>query len=61
MRLFLCISVATPQHLVFALKRKGHIKLALRHGVAVVPCYCFGETDLYVQSRFAFSLRRRDR
>lgn len=46
------------EHLVFAKSRKGHIKLALRFGVPLVPCYCFGETDLYDQSRFAFGIRR---
>lgn len=48
------------EHLVFVGSRKGHIKLALRYGVPLVPCYCFGETDLYFQSRFALGLRRKD-
>ena len=46
------------EHVAFASSRKGHIKLALRYGRALVPCYCFGEADLYSQSRFAFGLRR---
>jgi len=46
------------EHLAFVNARKGHIKLALRSGVPLVPCYCFGETDMYKQSRFGFGLRR---
>ena len=26
--------------------------------MSLVPCYCFGETDLYRTSRFAYGLRR---
>ena len=37
-------------HTAFVLGRKGFVRLALRHGVELVPCYCFGETDLYHQS-----------
>ncbi|KAL1528836.1 hypothetical protein AB1Y20_010159 [Prymnesium parvum] len=44
--------------LAFVQQRKGHVKLALRFGVSLVPCYCFGETDLYYQSAFAMGLRR---
>ena len=39
-------------------RRKGLMKLALRHGVPLVPCYCFGETDTYHQSAFALPLRQ---
>lgn len=46
------------EHLAYVKARKGHIKLALRHGVPLVPCYCFGETDLYWQSKLLFGLRR---
>jgi 1-acyl-sn-glycerol-3-phosphate acyltransferase len=38
------------EHTAYIQKRKGFIKLALKFGVPVVPCYCFGETDLYYQS-----------
>jgi len=31
-------------------KRKGFIKLALRHGASLVPTFVFGETKLYKQS-----------
>ena len=27
--------------------RKGYARLAVEHGVDVIPAYCFGETDLY--------------
>lgn len=30
-------------------KRKGFIKLALQHGTNLVPCFTFGETELYRQ------------
>ena len=39
-------------------RRKGFCKLALRHGVALVPCMVFGETQLYNQhSLLASKLR----
>lgn len=46
------------EHMVYVQRRKGIVKLALRHGVPLVPCYCFGETDLYHQSRFALRFRQ---
>jgi 1-acyl-sn-glycerol-3-phosphate acyltransferase len=46
------------EHTVYVQKRKGIIKLALRHGVPLVPCYCFGETSLYRQSGFLLRLRQ---
>lgn len=46
------------EHTIFVQKRKGIMKLALRHGVPLVPCYCFGETDLYHQSAFALRSRQ---
>lgn len=30
-------------------KRKGFVKLAIQNGSDLVPCYCFGVTDLYTQ------------
>ena len=46
------------EHTVYVAKRKGIMKLALRHGVPLVPCYCFGETDTYHQSCLALGLRQ---
>lgn len=37
-------------HMVYVKKRKGHIRLALKHGTPIVPGYNFGETDLYTHS-----------
>lgn len=45
------------QHTVLAMKRKGHVKLALRFGIPLVPCYCFGEVDTYTTSSFLLPLR----
>ena len=38
-------------------KRKGFIKLALRHGSDLVPTFVFGETDLYHQSGVLSSIQ----
>lgn len=38
-------------------RRKGFLRLALQHGVPVVPIYVFGETDLYRTFGFAKGLR----
>jgi len=43
---------------VYLQRRKGFVKLAIRHGVPLVPAYVFGCTDLYRTSRFMYGLRR---
>uniref|UniRef100_A0A7S4FBP6 Acyltransferase n=1 Tax=Chrysotila carterae TaxID=13221 RepID=A0A7S4FBP6_CHRCT len=42
---------------VFLRKRSGFIRLAIVHGLPVVPAYCFGSSDLYFTSRAAHALR----
>ncbi|KAK2083344.1 Acyl-CoA wax alcohol acyltransferase 2 [Saguinus oedipus] len=37
---------------LFLKKRSGFVRIALRHGVALIPTYAFGETDLYDQHIF---------
>jgi len=44
-------------HVAYALKRKGFIRLACIHGVDIIPCYCFGEADLYSTSRLLHGWR----
>ncbi len=46
------------RHVVYVNARKGIVKMALRHGVPLVPCYCFGESELYHHSAFALRLRQ---
>lgn len=38
-------------------KRKGFVRLAIENGSDIVPCYCFGVTDLYNQIKFYKDLR----
>ncbi|GMT12249.1 hypothetical protein PFISCL1PPCAC_3546 [Pristionchus fissidentatus] len=38
------------QHILTLNKRKGFIKLALENGADLVPCFGFGENDLYLQA-----------
>ncbi|CAH0491027.1 unnamed protein product [Peronospora farinosa] len=45
-------------HTIYVKKRKGHIRLALKYGVPIVPGYAFGETDLFTHSRVLLSLRQ---
>ena len=41
---------AHPGHNILTLnKRKGFIRLAITTGAYLVPCYGFGENDIYVQ------------
>jgi 1-acyl-sn-glycerol-3-phosphate acyltransferase len=51
------IKTRRGEHSLFLQKRKGFCRLALAHGVPLIPCYCFGETDTYHCSSFAFGLR----
>ncbi|KAF0686079.1 Aste57867_22044 [Aphanomyces stellatus] len=46
------------EHLVYVKNRKGHCKLAIQHGVPVVPAYCFGETDMLECSTFMLPFRQ---
>jgi 2-acylglycerol O-acyltransferase 2 len=43
--------------LVYIKKRYGFVKLAMRFGVPLVPCYVFGCSDLYYTSKFLIGLR----
>lgn len=43
---------------VYLKSRKGFVKLAIRFGVPLVPCYVFGCVDLYKTSGFLFGVRR---
>jgi len=38
-------------------RRQGFVRLALQHGVPLVPLYCFGEAQLYRQSQCLMGLR----
>lgn len=35
------------RHRAFVLTKKGFVKIALRYGYALYPCYVFGESDTY--------------
>jgi len=43
---------------IFIHDRKGFVKLALKHRVCIVPCYVFGENELYTTSNFAIGFRK---
>lgn len=42
---------------VFLKRRSGFVRLAIIHGVPVVPAYCFGSSDIYYTSRALHGLR----
>eukprot|EP00916_Digyalum_oweni_P016748 GHVL01027444.1.p1 GENE.GHVL01027444.1~~GHVL01027444.1.p1 ORF type:complete len:334 (-),score=57.74 GHVL01027444.1:50-1051(-) len=42
---------------VWLSNRKGFVKLAIQHGVPLVPCYVFGCTDLFYTSSFLLEKR----
>ncbi|XP_780610.3 2-acylglycerol O-acyltransferase 2 [Strongylocentrotus purpuratus] len=43
------LEARADNHVVCLKERKGFIKKALQHGAHLVPCYTFGENDLYHQ------------
>lgn len=45
------------REIVYLNKRKGFIKLAMTHGVPVVPVYVFGASDYFYTSSFALEFR----
>lgn len=45
------------KEIVYLKKRFGFVKLALRFGVPLVPCYCFGVSDLYKTSSLLIGTR----
>ncbi len=44
-------------HSVYVAARRGHLRLALKQGVPIVPIYCFGEVDLYTVITFFLDVR----
>jgi len=51
------IRTAYGKERVYLKKRKGFLKLALRHGVPVVPVYVFGSSDYYHTSSLGYKTR----
>jgi len=45
------------KEIIYIKKRLGFVKLALRFGVPLVPCYVFGVSDSYHTSEFLIDLR----
>ncbi|XP_062948196.1 2-acylglycerol O-acyltransferase 3 [Cynocephalus volans] len=41
------------EHCLMLRKRKGFVRLALRHGASLVPVYSFGENDVFRSKAFA--------
>jgi len=51
--------LSTPnKSLAYVKRRKGFIRLALKYGLPVVPCWCFGENELFHTSSFALGIRK---
>ena len=46
------------KHKIYLSSRKGFIKLALQHGIPLVPMYCFGENECYSEINLFFSFRK---
>lgn len=46
-----------PRELLVLKSRQGFVRLALQHGVPLVPTYVFGEAQLYHQSALFFGFR----
>ncbi|CAI5476100.1 unnamed protein product [Closterium sp. Yama58-4] len=42
-----CLFMAPGKEVVFIRQRVGFIRLALQHGVPVLPCFVFGQTSAY--------------
>ncbi|CEM25103.1 unnamed protein product [Vitrella brassicaformis CCMP3155] len=45
------------KEIIYLKKRLGFVRLAVRHGVALVPCYVFGASDTYFTCRLLEKLR----
>ena len=45
------------QNRIYITKRKGFVRLAVKHQLPIVPIYAFGENDLYHVSEFAMGFR----
>lgn len=39
------------QDVAYIKRRKGFVRLALKYGLPLVPCWCFGENQLFAQSK----------
>jgi 2-acylglycerol O-acyltransferase 2 len=46
------------EHKIFLKNRKGFVKLALEYNCKLVPMYCYGENEAYVNSHFCMSFRK---
>ena len=51
------LMTARRQEKIYLSKRKGFVKLALRQGVPLVPCYVFGSVDLFHTSDLLYAPR----
>ena len=53
----MCAYESDDKEVLYILKRKGFVKLALRHGRPLIPVFSFGENRTFVQYTFARRLR----